>query len=362
MAQAPVTVKGAFTGTAPSTFNEDRARSKQFMREFTLFRALNDNHELILNPYKRVIVALSFFKGPKIEDWAADQLTDLNDKVTRANNPVGRDEEILWMEFKNAFTRAFTDTTQKQQAYCELHALRMQGSDLDSYILKFKHLAKKAGYDEAADATIDMFAKRLNRALLDKILDRDTTPITFDEWVDAARKEQQKYTHKTSMMSTTPSKWPTTWNTRSQQHNKPPRRHPNDETVPMDVDTVCRAVTEEDKKKHHEAGKCFECSRIGHMARNCSNRKGRQTLAHNKSGKFQKSKQKKKKFQPHSFIRAIKEVDSDDEDLEEDPQSDEEETEKPLSISELAAQTSKFTTEQRNEWVQEMKKNGVDFQ
>ena len=162
MAQAPATVKGAFTGTAPSTFNGDRAQSKQFMREFILFRALYDNHELILNPYKRVIVALSFFKGPKIEDWAADQLNNLNDKVTRANNPVGRDEEILWTEFKNAFTSAFTDTTQKQQAYCELHALRMQGSDLDSYISKFKHLAKKAGYDEAADATIDMFAKRLN--------------------------------------------------------------------------------------------------------------------------------------------------------------------------------------------------------
>ena len=186
--------------------------------------------------------------------------------------------------------------------------------------------------------------------------------MTFDEWVDAACKEQQKYTHKASMMSTTPSKWPTTWNTHPQQHNKPPRRNPNDETVPMDIDTVHRAVTEEDKKKHCEAGKCFKCSRIGHMARNCPNRKGQQTLARDKSGKFQKLKQKKKKFQPHSFVRVIKEVDSNDEDLEEDPQSDEEETEKPLSISELAAQTSKFTTEQCDEWVQEMKKNGVDFQ
>ena len=134
---------------------------------------------------------------------------------TRANNPVERDEEILWTEFKNAFTRAFTDTTQKQQAYRKLHALRMQGSDLNSYISKFKHLVKKAGYDEATDATIDMFSKRLNRALLDKILDRDTTPVTFDEWAETARKEQQKHTHKTSMMSTTPSKWPTTWNVRS---------------------------------------------------------------------------------------------------------------------------------------------------
>ena len=34
-----------------------------------------------------------------------------------------------------------------------------EAGDLDSYISKFKHLAKKVGYDEVADATIDMFAK-----------------------------------------------------------------------------------------------------------------------------------------------------------------------------------------------------------
>jgi hypothetical protein len=36
-----------------------------------------------------------------------------------------------------------------------------------------------------------------------------------------------------------------------------PHRHPNDETVPMDVDTVMaahRAVTAEDKKKHCNEG------------------------------------------------------------------------------------------------------------
>jgi len=50
--------------------------------------------------------------------------------------------------------------------------------------------------------------------------------------------------------------------------------HPNDRTVPMDVDLpvftqVNKAYTENDKRKHHSEGHCFNCSRIGHMAKEC---------------------------------------------------------------------------------------------
>jgi len=50
--------------------------------------------------------------------------------------------------------------------------------------------------------------------------------------------------------------------------------HPNDRTVPMDVDPpvftqVNRAYTEHNKKKHCSEGCCFNCSRIGHMSKEC---------------------------------------------------------------------------------------------
>jgi hypothetical protein len=37
--------------------------------------------------------------------------------------------------------------------------------------------------------------------------------------------------------------------------------------------TVRKAVTEADKQKHHLEGRCFECSKQGHIARNCPDRK-----------------------------------------------------------------------------------------
>src|SRR5882757_6429027 len=56
------------------------------------------------------------------------------------------------------------------------------------------------------------------------------------------------------------------------------RRHPNDETVPMDVDTpvftmVRRAHSEADKARFKREGRCFSCDKQGHMAKDCPDRK-----------------------------------------------------------------------------------------
>jgi hypothetical protein len=359
MAQAPQPVTGALTGKEPAIFNGDRSLSDKFMREFNMYKSMNDTHIMMVNPYKRVVLALSLMQGPNIEDWVDTQLNDLNDKVTRAQNPIGRDEEQLWNEFKTTFEAAFTNTTKQQTAYHQLQNLKMQGSDLDNYVSTFKNLAKKAKFEEDAAATIHMFATNLQRGLLNRILDRETVPTTFNGWIEAARKEQQRFSMKQTMMQPM-SKWPTTWN--KPQH-KTHRRNPNDETVPMDIDVVRRAVTEDDKKKHRDQGRCFECSRQGHMARECPNKKRQQSQARptrDSSGKFQK---KKKKFKPKSsFVRAIIEADSDDEDFIENFKSDDEEAEDKLDIPHIAARTAQFTDEQREQWAQEMRKQGVDFQ
>jgi hypothetical protein len=63
-----------------------------------------------------------------------------------------------------------------------------------------------------------------------------------------------------------------------------------------------------------------------------------------------------------SFARIV-DVDSDDEDDNEDPMPDHSNSgPNELSISDLAARTVRFSDEQREEWVQEMKKRGADFQ
>jgi hypothetical protein len=101
---------------------------------------------------------LSYIKGPNIDDWVTDQVEILNEKTTRAQNPILRTDEALWNDFNTAFTTAFTDTAKEQVAYQKLMALKMYKDDIDSYIATFGNLVKAAGYDYNTKGTIHLFA------------------------------------------------------------------------------------------------------------------------------------------------------------------------------------------------------------
>jgi Retrotransposon gag protein len=66
-------------------------------------------------------------------------------------------DKTLWSEFKTAFTTAFTDTVKKEDAYNKLKNLRIKENNLDTYIITFNLLARKAGWDLDNKGTIDAF-------------------------------------------------------------------------------------------------------------------------------------------------------------------------------------------------------------
>jgi hypothetical protein len=138
------------------------------------------------------MLALSLIKGPLVDDWTNDQIDQLEDKVTRAINPIGQDNEVLWNEFVVELDSHFADTTRKQKAYAALQDLCMRGDDFDSYCATFKYLAKQAGFALTADATIHLFALGLNPKLRTAIIARDQEPATMEDWIIAAQTEMRK--------------------------------------------------------------------------------------------------------------------------------------------------------------------------
>jgi hypothetical protein len=131
-----------------------------------------------------------------------------------------------------------------------------------------------------------------------------------------------------------------------------------------------KAYTEDDKKKHRAEGRCFNCSRIGHMAKECPMRKAsasqykptyqtqrsqpsRQTNWRTTTRKYNQPRKhtftKPTKFgsqtQTYARTASIEEVDDDQEE----------------DISSSAARVSQFDEEQREQWVQEMKNLGISF-
>ncbi len=158
--------------------------------------------------------------------------------------------------------------------------------------------------------------------------------------------------------------WPM-WETKPSKFNGGrTRRHPNDETVPMDVDSptyswVSRTWSDADKKKLSREGQCFQCGKLGHMAHNCPHKPKKQQKQQ-QSFKPNKGTYQNKKFRQMTSQARIAEIESDDDldlDFEEDPPDN-----NRLDIPSLAAHTAKFTETQKEEWVNEMKQLGVDFQ
>jgi hypothetical protein len=135
-------------GTAPTVFTGDQSRSESFWNEFCCYRLLNRNNESINIPFFRVLTALSYIKGPMVEDWVNAQDEELEQHTDNTKpGSVRENDEILWSEFEASFKAAWTNTTKVQSAYSQLMSLRMKDLDIDTYNTTFARLANTAGWE-----------------------------------------------------------------------------------------------------------------------------------------------------------------------------------------------------------------------
>jgi hypothetical protein len=150
----------------------------------------------------------------------------------------------------------------------------MKDDDLDTYISKFKHLARDAGYDLTAMGTVDLFALGLREKLFNACMYRQTQPESFNDWVTAAKEELIKRARRYAMQESAYQSRPYHGKSYQAANGRQRYIHPNDRVIPMEVDPpvttyIRRASTEADKQRLREQGKCFRCEAFGHMAREC---------------------------------------------------------------------------------------------
>ena len=232
------------------------------MQQFKIYWSLNKDHLIIATPYFHAIYFLSQIKGPLVNDWKNNQVENLRNKTTRAQNQIAWTEPALWNELKVAFTTVFTDNAKVQNTYFKLMNYYQHNDSIDTYISTFRHLAKAAGYLPDAAATIDIFLKHLDWRLLVKILDWETEPVNMARWKEAAWVEYKRAHKKVVMLWPQKYEWnppPPQWNGRGRNW------YPDEDPwpyVPMDVDEptfthVSRTYTEEDKVHYWKEGWCF---------------------------------------------------------------------------------------------------------
>jgi hypothetical protein len=56
-------------GKEPTVFDGSRSMSEKFIQEFELYVNINEDNHVVAQPYRRIFLALSYMKGPKIDNW-----------------------------------------------------------------------------------------------------------------------------------------------------------------------------------------------------------------------------------------------------------------------------------------------------
>jgi hypothetical protein len=110
----PLLANRSLKGTTPSIFDGNCKNMKQFTQEFTLYRMINQETGIMKVAYTRTALALSFMRGPLINDWVLQQTeklyTKCNGDILNGIAPTHRtDDKCLWMEFGQEFCQAFAD-------------------------------------------------------------------------------------------------------------------------------------------------------------------------------------------------------------------------------------------------------------
>ena len=146
-------------GNLPRTFEGDRDKARAFMNDFSLYIVANRGVPGFESPLRRIALALTLIKGPRVDRWVGDMTTWL-----MGRDHVNDNVEAAWDHFVHEFNEQFADHTQVQRARQQLDHLKFKFPEVDQYISDFEDLASMAGYTVGNEETVNLFLKGFENA------------------------------------------------------------------------------------------------------------------------------------------------------------------------------------------------------
>jgi hypothetical protein len=254
-------------------FDGDRSQSNKFLREFRIFRLSNRNNASMNVPLDRIGIAASYIRGKNVDDWVEYMMNKVDMALAQGVLP---EQEDLWDMFVRDFRLAFTDTTKKQTANKDLLNISMKLGELNQYISSFEHLRALAGWGANEPGTIMLFNKGLTNGLHRAVLEKTNPhPTTLHGWFEAARRQYELWAEIKASLGggfqkpnpVESQKW----------KNVLGKKHPwasvrKEDRMDLDAARI-DALTTEEKTRLQKEGRCFHCKKMGHISRNCQQRK-----------------------------------------------------------------------------------------
>jgi len=304
----PANGSRALSGVPPPIFNRDREKSEHFLDKFMSYEIVNGDARQFTIPYLKVALCLSYLNGPKVDAWARQHCLWLKNR--HKQDGILMTDKSLWEDFELLFRTAYTDQDAKITTYQKLNNLRMQGSNINSYIADFDRLVDEARYNKFDMGVMIKFKEGLQPSLLREILLHTVpAPNTLTGWCQKARERQMVYKelknaglHHSHQGGPTDlqKKWAQklglkTYQTphqRTGQSLRPSYTSTHSQVIPMDIDAGTMGGSGSQGKPPPYQGRggftqlsdakkadliakraCFKCKQPGHISRWCGKKK-----------------------------------------------------------------------------------------
>lgn len=254
----------------PTPFSGKREDLRKFLQEIKIY--LLANGDAYPTNLDKVLFVLSYMSDGDANSWKEEFFDTAEQKAAQDNSALslGTYDDLIKLIIKD-----FSPYDAPKDAIYEMKELKMGNTTIEEHVSKFKMLVTKSKLTKN-DAVVEYFRETLPIPLQRNIMSLSTPPTDLDGWYDWAIKLQNNFIRMKNAISKTQNRGGSTnSNSNKKTNEKGPRRFYFDQSQKdpnaMDVDSM----TTEERTALMKKGACFICRMIGHLSRDCPNKKKR---------------------------------------------------------------------------------------